>query len=99
MPRTSPLTSLVVALPLALPFVGIGTAWADGSANANLSPVPLNGSNGSGSAMATVTDGTLEFTLDASGLAEGPHAAHIHFGAEARHECPPPLRTPTVTVG
>lgn len=88
MPRTSRLTALALALPLALPLVGVGTAWADGTANANLEPVPLNGSGGSGTAMATVTDGTLEFTLAASGLAEGPHAAHIHFGADARHECP-----------
>ena len=88
MPRTSRLAALAFALPLALPLVGVGTAWADGTANANLDPIPLNGSGGSGTAMATVTDGTLEFTLAASGLAEGPHAAHIHFGADARHECP-----------
>jgi len=88
MSRTPKLAALALALPLALPLVGTGTAWADGTANANLAPIPLNGSGGSGTAMATVTDGTLEFTLAASGLAEGPHAAHIHFGADARHECP-----------
>ena len=88
MSRTSRLAPLALALPLALPFVGVGTAWADGSANANLSPVVSNGSNGSGTAMTTVTGNTLEFTLAASGLADGPHAAHIHFGAGARHECP-----------
>lgn len=26
--------------------------------------------------------------MAASGLANGSHAAHIHFGADARHECP-----------
>ena len=88
MPRTSQLAALALAIPLALPFVGVGAAWADGTANANLDPIPLNGSGGSGTAMATITDGTLEFSLAASGLAEGPHAAHIHFGADARHECP-----------
>ena len=38
--------------------------------------------------MVTVTGGTVQFDLAASGLADGPHAAHIHFGADARHECP-----------
>jgi hypothetical protein len=88
MRRTSKLAPLALALPLALPFTGVGTAWADGTANANLSPVPLNGSQGSGMAMATVTGTSIEFSLEASGLADGPHAAHIHFGADARHECP-----------
>lgn len=88
MRRISKLAPLAVALPLALPFVGVGTAWADGSASANLSPVALNGSQGSGTAMVTVKGNTIDFTLAASGLADGPHAAHIHFGASARHECP-----------
>lgn len=88
MSRTSKLAPLALALPLALPFVGAGTAWADGSASANLTPVVANGSDGSGTAMVTVTGNTLEFTLAAQDLADGPHAAHIHFAAEARHECP-----------
>jgi hypothetical protein len=50
--------------------------------------VAVNGSTGSGTAMTTVAGNTLEFTLAANGLADGPHAAHIHFGADARHECP-----------
>lgn len=82
------LAPLAIALPLAVPFVGAGTAWADGAATANLTPVVLNGSNGSGTAMVTVKGNTIEFTVAASGLADGPHAAHIHFGASARHECP-----------
>jgi hypothetical protein len=86
--RYSKLVPLAVALPLALPFAGAGVAWADGTANANLSPVVLNGSQGSGTAMVTVTGTAIEFSLAASGLADGPHAAHIHFGDEARHECP-----------
>jgi Cu/Zn superoxide dismutase len=88
MRRMTKLAPLALALPLALPFAGAGTAWADGTANANLSPVPLNGSQGSGMAMVTVTGTSIEFTLEASGLADGPHAAHIHFGPDARHECP-----------
>jgi hypothetical protein len=39
--------------------------------------------------MATVSGTTLEFTLAAQGLLDGaPHAAHIHFGADARNVCP-----------
>jgi len=81
-------TTLAIALPLALPFLSAGAAWADGSANANLDPVVVNGASASGTAMVTVTGDTISFTLAASGLADGPHAAHIHFGADARHECP-----------
>ena len=88
MRRTSKLAPLALALPLALPFVGAGTAWADGNANANLAPVAVNGSTGSGTAMVAVAGNTIDFTLAATGLAEGPHAAHIHFGEDARHECP-----------
>ena len=47
--RLSKLAPLALALPLAAPFLSVGTAFADGSASANLSPVVLNGSNGSGS--------------------------------------------------
>jgi len=87
--RRTVLAPLVLALPLvALPFVGVGSAVADGAANANLTPVVNNGSNGEGTAMVKVTGGTIDFTLAATGLADGPHAAHIHFGADARHECP-----------
>lgn len=88
MRRITKLAPLVIALPLALPIVGAGTAWADGSANANLRPVPVNGSDGSGTGMVTVRGNQIEFSLAASGLAEGPHPAHIHFGEDARHECP-----------
>jgi CHRD domain len=70
--------------------IGLGSAFAaDGDANANLAPVALNGVEGSGTAMVSVRGTTLEVTMAASGLlADVPHAAHIHFGAEARHECP-----------
>jgi len=88
MRRSTRLAPLVLAVPLTLPLLATGTAWADGSATGNLSPVVSNGSTGSGMAMATVTGDMLEFTLAADGLADGPHAAHIHFGEDARHECP-----------
>lgn len=85
---------------LAAPAVGIAallltgapalaSGAGSGSAMADLQPVPLNDAPGSGSAMLEVDGTTLDFTLAYEGLlAEAPHAAHIHFGAEARHECP-----------
>ncbi|HEY3439032.1 MAG TPA: hypothetical protein VGK35_15200 [Actinotalea sp.] len=74
-----------VLLPL-----GVTSAFAaDGDANANLKPVALNGVNGSGTAMVSVRGTTITVTMAAKGLlANAPHAAHIHFAAEARHECP-----------
>ena len=45
--------------------------------------------DGSGEAMVEITGTTLSFTLAAAGSAgEPPHAAHIHYGDDARHECP-----------
>ena len=39
--------------------------------------------------MVQVNGTRIDVTMAASGLlADNPHAAHIHFGAEARHECP-----------
>ncbi|MEZ0449889.1 hypothetical protein [Cellulomonas sp. ICMP 17802] len=62
---------------------------ADGSAQGTLAPVVLNGVQGGGTAMATVSGTTLTVEMQATGLlADNPHAAHIHFGAAARHECP-----------
>lgn len=60
-----------------------------GSAMADLQPVPLNDASGSGSAMFEVDGTMLNFTLQYQGLlADAPHAAHIHFGADAQHTCP-----------
>ena len=70
-----------------VPVVGAGAAFAaDGNASANLKPVALNGVNGSGTASVAVKGTTITVTMAASGLLAGsPHAAHIHFGADARH--------------
>ncbi|MEP6629023.1 MAG: hypothetical protein ABJA89_01075 [Lapillicoccus sp.] len=66
-----------------------GPALADGSVNANLKPNPGSGVTGSGTAMVQVTGNTITVTMAATGLLpDQPHAAHIHFGADARHECP-----------
>jgi hypothetical protein len=50
---------------------------------------PLNNSGTRGHADVMVNHTRAHVDLDAYGLAKGlPHAEHIHFGAEARHECP-----------
>ena len=58
---------------------------------ANLRPV--NGSDATGKAVATVSGTTLEqIDLSARGLTpDGPHAVHIHYGDDAANECPTPL--------
>ncbi len=39
--------------------------------------------------MVQVQGNQINVTMAASGLLpDMPHAAHIHFGADARHECP-----------
>jgi hypothetical protein len=89
--RTSyKLATLALGSAALLPVLGAGTAFAaDGNVNANLKPVALNGVNGSGMASVAVNGTTITVTMAASGLLAGsPHAAHIHFGADARHECP-----------
>ncbi len=70
--------------------LGAGPALASGSSvNANLKPIPGSGVEGSGTAMVSVSGTTITVTMAATGLLAGqPHAAHIHFGADARHECP-----------
>jgi hypothetical protein len=82
---------------LAAPVIGVAllftagpAAAADGSVQADLTPVPVSGPEGaSGQGMVEISGTTLSFTLAAQGLlADQPHAAHIHFGADARHECP-----------
>jgi hypothetical protein len=89
--RTSyKLATLALGSTALLPVLGAGTAFAaDGNVNANLRPVALNAVNGSGMASVAVKGTTITVTMAANGLLAGsPHAAHIHFGADARHECP-----------
>jgi hypothetical protein len=91
MHRTLNLASVAVAGGLAMsPFLGVGAAVAaDGDTMANLQPVALNGVQASGTAMVQVNGNTVDVTMAASGLlADNPHAAHIHFSDDARHECP-----------
>lgn len=81
----------VPVLGLAALFSSTGVAAAaEGSAQAELSPVPVGAAEGaSGTAMVEVSGTTLSFTLAAQGLLDGaPHAAHIHYGEDARNACP-----------
>ncbi len=49
----------------------------------------LNNSGVTGRGVITVEGKKMKVEYDATKLAPGlPHAAHIHYGAEARHECP-----------
>ncbi|RKT79457.1 hypothetical protein DFJ68_2929 [Terracoccus luteus] len=69
----------------------VGPAFAADNAwvSANLKPVVENGVKGSGTAMVEVDGTTITVTMAAMGLLpDAPHAAHIHFAAAARHECP-----------
>jgi hypothetical protein len=50
---------------------------------------PLNNSGARGNSNVMFRGSRAHVHIDASGLAHNlPHAEHIHFGAEARHECP-----------
>jgi hypothetical protein len=62
---------------------------ADGSTSTHAELTPLNNSGVTGDAHVTVDGHRLEVDLDARHLLKGmPHAEHIHFGAQARQECP-----------
>ena len=81
-------TSLAAAGAMAL---AVGPAFAaDTTVSGNLSPVANNNvSNVSGTASVQVNGDMVTVTVAASGLlADSPHAAHIHFAADARHACP-----------
>ena len=92
------------ALILAVPLVSLSFMAAPAGASgdkqdrqppleveAELHPVPGTGIKGGGEAEVEFTrSGQIdEFDVQARGLlADAPHAAHIHFGEQARHECP-----------
>ena len=75
---------------LAILAFGAGPALAaSGSVNANLNPIQGSEVDGSGTAMVQVQGNRITVTMAAMGLLpDQPHAAHIHFGDDARHECP-----------
>ncbi|TQN40705.1 CHRD domain-containing protein [Blastococcus colisei] len=82
------LTVPIVGFTALLAAAGPAAA-AEGSARADLTPVPVNPVTASGQATAQISGTNLSFTLAAQGLLAGaPHAAHIHFGEAARNACP-----------
>lgn len=85
-------TKAVLAAGALVASIGIvGTTATANSADltADLEPAVLNGVEGSGTALVSVRGTRIEIAMVASGLLpDAPHAAHIHFGADARHECP-----------
>jgi hypothetical protein len=63
------------------------TSYTSTVLHAELDPLNNSGVDGTATIIFNGDDATVH--VDAYGLAANlPHAEHIHFGAEARHECP-----------
>lgn len=90
--RTIHRAGLAVLAGAVLVVPAVITSSAEASAGdlvADLQPAALNDVDGGGTAWVAVRGTKIEVAMAASGLlADAPHAAHIHFGAAARHECP-----------
>ena len=86
--------SLLLGIPAASAAPGMDKPNKPGKADKTVSLQAslsgLNFSGASGSATATVKNQKIEnISISATGLApDAAHAIHIHFGEEARHECP-----------
>ena len=86
--------TLAVSAALALPFVlTAAPAAADEHGHDGQTFVTqldaLNKSGASGTGKVMVNGNQLHVMVNSSGLVAGaPHAQHIHFGEQARHECP-----------
>jgi hypothetical protein len=85
----------IAALALAGPVAGISAADAhaqphnSGHSREEAQLGALNNSGVTGSAEVRVRGNRVRVNVWASGLLpDAPHAMHIHFGEEARHECP-----------
>jgi hypothetical protein len=79
---TAPALGLMAALSMGAP-----ASAASATTHAQLRPV--NDHNAAGEAFVDVQGNKIDVTMAAHGLVPGqPHAAHIHFGADAMHECP-----------
>ncbi len=76
---------LVVALAL-----GLSTAALAAEGEGYMTELDaLNTSEASGHAKVMVNEDTITVTIESDGHSAGvSHAQHIHFGEEARHECP-----------
>jgi hypothetical protein len=90
--RTLAMVVPLVGLAMFAPPAGAsGDDREAGEVIAHLAPVPGNGVEGGGHAEVEFDDrGRIdEFEVAAHGLlADQPHAVHIHYGDEARNECP-----------
>ncbi len=84
---------------LMLGTMAFATVGANGASTASVSSarvtsldtqlLPLNNSGGYGRANVVFDGHHARVSIDAFDLAKGlPHAQHIHFGKDARHECP-----------
>jgi hypothetical protein len=79
-----------------LSLASVGANGAETTTPASAAPVdlkaklhPLNNSGAHGRANVVVRGQRADVHIDAHRLAKGlPHAQHLHFGKEARHECP-----------
>ena len=77
-------------------FASVGANGAESTTPASARPVDLtahlhalNNSGANGRADVVVRGRRAHVHIDAARLAKGlPHAQHLHFGKEARHECP-----------
>jgi hypothetical protein len=84
-------TKLALAAPVlgAAAVLSLGAPASAASATAHADLAPVNDMNAGGQAYVDVQGNKISVTIAASGLVpDQPHAAHIHFGAEANHECP-----------
>ena len=83
--------AMFAAAAVGLGLIAIPTAAAarPSSSTVTATLTELNSSGVFGTAEVTVTGNRLDAAFTASGLLAGsPHAAHIHFGKTAEHECP-----------
>ena len=86
---TTRIAGVSLAAAAALAFSVAPAFAADSWVSGTLNAVPGSGVQGSGNAQVTVSGNMVTVKMAASGLLpDMPHAAHIHFGADARHECP-----------
>ncbi len=77
--------ALTGALTTGAANAGSGSGEVETEARMN----PLNNSGAFGRAEVEVRHRHLDVEIDVRGLAPNlPHAQHIHFGEDARHECP-----------
>lgn len=89
--RTAALGGVVLAGSLALAAPGAAASGSSASPGKTERAwlVPLNNSGVMGNARVTLHGNRAEVVYNARGLLAGmPHAAHLHFAAQARHECP-----------